>query len=99
MISRHWTGLAKPPHADEYVQHLHSETFPALARIPGFIDVSLMRRRLPHGVEFVVMTRWESLQAIQQFAGGDAETAVVPENVKRWMIGYDRRARHYEVVV
>jgi heme-degrading monooxygenase HmoA len=98
MISRHWRGLAKPGHADEYVRHLRSETFATLSRIPGFIQASLLRRDLEEGVEFLVITTWESTAAIEQFAGRDPEVAVVPDNVQRWMIDYDRRARHYEVI-
>jgi len=53
MISRHWRGLAKPLHADDYVQHLRSETFPALSKIPGFISASILRRNVQRGVEFL----------------------------------------------
>jgi heme-degrading monooxygenase HmoA len=99
MISRHWRGFAKPAHADEYVQHLRSETFPELAKIPGFIGASILRRNdVRQGVEFLVVTTWESIGAIQQFAGRDSEVAVVPAKVDRMMIEYDRRARHYEVL-
>ena len=98
MISRHWRGLAKPLHADDYVQHLRSETFPALSKIPGFISASILRRNAQRGVEFVIVTKWESIRAIEQFAGRDAEIAVVPEKVQNMMLDYDRRARHYEVL-
>ena len=99
MISRHWRGLAKPEHADEYVQHLRSETFPQLARIPGFVSASILRRRdVQRGVEFLVVTTWESVEAIQQFAGRDPEIAVVPAKVDGMMLEYDRRVRHYEVL-
>jgi heme-degrading monooxygenase HmoA len=50
------------------------------------------------GAEFLVVTVWESLEAIARFAGADVETAVVPEKVQAMMIEYDRRARHYEIV-
>jgi heme-degrading monooxygenase HmoA len=99
MISRHWHGLAKPSHADTYVHHLRSETFPQLSEIPGFISASILRRNVQQGVEFLVVTTWESTRAIERFAGRDAELAVVPDDVQQMMIEYDRRARHYEVVV
>ncbi len=98
MISRHWRGLAKAQHADEYVEHLRTETFPSLAAIPGFISAAILRRSAADGVEFLVITQWSSLQAIHGFAGADAETAVVPQEVQAMMLEYDRRARHYEVV-
>jgi hypothetical protein len=59
---------------------------------------SILRRDLPQGVEFLVVTVWKSLDAIRSFAGSDVESAVVPDKVQKMMIEYDRRARHYEVV-
>jgi heme-degrading monooxygenase HmoA len=49
-------------------------------------------------LEFLIVTRWESLEAIRAFAGPDAEAAVVPEKVQTMMLVYDRRVRHYQVV-
>jgi heme-degrading monooxygenase HmoA len=98
MISRQWRGLAKAAHADRYVEHLREETFPQLMRIPGFIDASILRRRVADGVEFLIVTRWESMRAIEQFAGPDPDVAVVPATVHRMMADYDRAVRHYEVV-
>ena len=98
MISRQWRGIARPEHADEYIEHLRRDTFPQLARIAGFVDASILQRPVERGVEFLVVTRWRSLDAIRKFAGADVETAVVPENVRRMMLDYDRRVAHYDVV-
>jgi heme-degrading monooxygenase HmoA len=98
MITRHWRGIARPEFADEYAAHLRRDTFPQLARINGFIDASILRRKVERGIEFLIVTRWASIDAIRAFAGADAEVAVVPANVQRMMIEYDARARHYEVL-
>ena len=98
MICRYWRGLVRPESPDAYIEHLRARTFPQLARIPGFQGVSLMKRTLAVGVEFIVQTRWESLEAIVACAGEDAEVAAVPEEARRLMVEYDARARHYEVV-
>jgi len=98
MISRQWCGLAKPAHADAYVEHLRKETFPQLSKIPGFIDASILRRNVEKGVEFLIVTRWQSIKGIQRFAGRDADVAVVPPKVREIMIEYDQKVRHYEVV-
>ena len=98
MISRHWRGLAKAECADEYVAHLRAETFAQLSTIPGFVEARILRRASGGGVEFLILTLWESLAAIQQFAGEDAERAVVPEPVQAMMLDYDRTVRHYEVL-
>ncbi len=50
------------------------------------------------GVEFLIVTRWQSIKGIQRFAGRDADVAVVPPKVREIMIEYDQKVRHYEVV-
>ena len=98
MIARQWRGVAQSKHAQSYVQHLRTETFPALRKLPGFVDASILSRALGNGVEFLVVTRWESLDAIAGFAGTDPETAVVPVEVAAMMVEYDRRVTHFEVI-
>ena len=97
MISRHWKGVAKPGYAEAYVQHLRRDTFPGLARIPGFVRASILRRAVEAGTEFQIVTVWESLTAIKAFAGQDPETAVVPATVRAMLSSYDERVVHYEI--
>jgi heme-degrading monooxygenase HmoA len=98
VISRQWRCLARLDQAQNYLRHLRSETFPALQGIPGFIDASILSRQLQDDIEFLVVTRWQSLEAITRFAGSDPEVAVVPDCVARMLIEFDQRARHFEVV-
>jgi heme-degrading monooxygenase HmoA len=98
MISRQWCGVARHEHADSYVAHLRTETFPELTSLPGFVDASILRREVADGVEFLIVTRWESLRAIEQFSGRDVARAVVPDVVQDMMVRFDRIVRHYEVV-
>lgn len=98
MISRHWKGIARPGDADNYIEHLRTDTFPKLAKIKGFISASILRRPVEQGTEFLIITVWESIESIERFAGAAADIAVVPESVQAMMIEYDRNVRHYEVV-
>ena len=98
MISRQWCGVATREHADAYVAHLRTETFPQLASLPGFIDASILRREVADGVEFLIVTRWDSLRAIEQFSGHDVTRAVVPDAVQDMMVRFDRIVRHYDIV-
>ena len=99
VIARYWRGLCKPEFADTYVEHLHSETLPALGELPGFMGASILRRSATAGVEYLVITHWSSMEAIHAFAGANAESAVVPAKVHEMMIECDRSVRHYEVVL
>jgi heme-degrading monooxygenase HmoA len=98
MIARHWRGTAHPDQADAYVEHLQTDTFPAIRRLPGFLSASLLRRTVPYGVEFLVITHWKSLDAVRAFAGDDIDAAVVPDKARAMMLVFDGFVRHFEVV-
>ncbi len=97
MISRHWKGVAKPGEAENYITHLKTETFPRLSEINGFIEASILKRAVAQGTEFLIITVWESIEAIERFAGKPADIAVVPEVVQAMMIEYDKKVSHYEI--
>ena len=97
MISRHWNGIAKPEHADDYICHLKTVTFSKLAGVPGFIRASILRRTVQAGVEFQIVTVWRSMDDIKAFAGADTDVAVVPPLVQKLMASYDPKAVHYEI--
>jgi heme-degrading monooxygenase HmoA len=98
MISRQWRGLARPSEAQNYVEHLRTDTLPGLRELPGFINASILSRPSGDGIEFLVVTQWRALDDIARFSGSDLEVAVVPTEVAQMMIDYDRRVKHYEVV-
>jgi heme-degrading monooxygenase HmoA len=54
-----------------------------MRKLPGFLRASFLRRILPEGVEYVVVTEWANLEAIRQFAGNNVERAVVPAGRSR----------------
>ena len=98
MISRQWRGLAHTHRAQDYVKHLRTVTFPELRKIPGFVDASILSRPFGAGVEFLIVTTWDSMGAIAEFAGTDPEAAVISASAADMFIEYDRRVRHFEVV-
>ena len=97
-ISRHWKGVAKPEEADNYIHHLRNDTFPRLARIEGFIKASILRRPIGEGTQFLIVTTWQSIEAIRKFAGESTSMAVVPPSVRAMMVEYDIEVAHYEIV-
>ena len=97
MVERHWKGIAKKEKAQEYIDHLKNETFRKLKEIHGFVSASVLTRDLPDGVEFLIVTKWETTDAIKQFAGEKIDIAVVPKPVQHMMLRYDDYVSHYEV--
>ena len=96
-IARQWHGITKPGRAADYIHHLERETFPGLARIPGFVRASILKRHVGESVEFEVVTEWESLDSIHAFAGPDISVAVVPEAARALLSSFDEHVRHYEI--
>ncbi len=99
MIARMWKGSALPERADDYVNHLETSVLPELRQIDGFQGVYLLRQDSADNVEFVVLTLWESMDAIRKFAGENAELAVVAPAAQPLFREYDSMVRHFEVVL
>jgi heme-degrading monooxygenase HmoA len=99
MIARVWSAQATPAQAPAYARHLRGQVLPALRQVPGYAGAKLLERPLAGAVEVVVITFWESAEAVQRFAGADREAAVVAEEAAALLTQFDRRVRHYEVVV
>jgi heme-degrading monooxygenase HmoA len=98
MIERHWKGITKFEEADNYVKHLREDTFPTLESIPGFVKATILKRPVASGIEFLIITVWESYESIKQFAGAQVAASVVPAVVRKMMIEFDETVSHYEVV-
>ena len=90
--------MAKRGEANNYIRHLETETFPLISAISGFVNASILRRSTADGIEFLIVTIWESMDAIRKFTGDDVERAVIPKVVKGMMLSWEDRVRHYEVV-
>jgi len=93
-----WRGSAIHERADDYVKHLQQSVIPELRRIDGFRGIYLLRRSSSDDVEFVVLTLWESMDAIRKFAGENPEVAVVAPAARELFRRYDAEVQHFEIV-
>ena len=93
------TATTSPEKVSAYADHLANAVFPELRKLKGYRNGTLLRRAVPGGVEVVVITFWDSLASIRAFVGDDIETAVVSDQAAAMLSEFDRRVRHYEVVL
>lgn len=98
MILRMWKGQASVEKAEEYVQHATGTVFPKLGKIEGHRGAYLLRHSINRGVEFVVLTLWDSIEDIQKFSGEDVGRAVVEPEAQAILSGFDDFVTHFEVV-
>jgi heme-degrading monooxygenase HmoA len=94
-----WRGFAIPERADDYIKHLQQSVVPELSQIDGFKGIHLLRRESSGDVEFVVLTLWESMDAIRKFAGENPEVAVVAPAARVLFRAYDVEVKHFEIAL
>jgi heme-degrading monooxygenase HmoA len=97
MIARRWSARARD--ADGYVQFFRDTVLPQLGRIDGHQGAYVLKRPLGEESEILVMTLWESMDAIRAFAGKDPSAAVVEDEAKPFLSGFDSTVDHFEVAL
>jgi heme-degrading monooxygenase HmoA len=98
MIVRTWRGRADAKKAESYPSHFRRNVLPELRGIAGFKGATLMRQDSGGAIEYLVMTRWASMDAIRAFAGQDVSQAVVEPEAVAALISFDKTVQHFEVV-
>ena len=98
MVIREWRGRALKARGGAYVEHFNNKVLPQLRGVTGFVGAHLCCRPKGELVEFVVLTRWESYDAIRGFAGPDVDAAVVEPAAAATLSDFDRLVHHYEIL-
>jgi hypothetical protein len=98
MIARLWSARTTRARAAAYADHLRQQVLPTAREVGGYAGAMLLEREDSPGVEILVLTLWQSPDAISGFAGADTERAVVQEEAAALLSQFDERVRHYELV-
>ena len=97
MIVRVWRGQTTPKNADAYLRHVTDKVLPSLLGIGGYLGARVLRREVAEGMEFLVLTQWDSWDAIRAFAGEDPDVAVIEPAAKAVLAEFDSFVRHFHV--
>ncbi len=98
MVARVWRGRTAAARTDEYTRYLEAGLSP-FRTIPGSRGCQMMRRTLGDVTEFVVISYWESRDAIQAFAGADIEK---PHHLPRdgeLLLELPQAVQHFDILV
>jgi heme-degrading monooxygenase HmoA len=98
MIARTWAGATRAADADTYLDYLHRTGLAQYRATTGNRGVLALRRIDGDRAEFLLLTLWDSEEAIRRFAGDDIEQAVFYPEDDRFLVARDERVRHYEVL-
>ena len=100
MITRLWRARAASTEAAEaYQRYFSGEAVLHLNRIPGFQGARLLARDSDGLIEILVMTLWDSMDAVRAFAGERADVAVVEPAVRAILSEFDDQVSHYNTML
>ena len=97
MIARHWRGWTKIQDANAYEALLKDKVLPSLQKVEGYRGGYIFRKIGDDEAEFVVVNFFDSLEAVQQFAGPDYRVPVFEPEARRLLSRIESFATHYEV--
>jgi len=100
MIARIWHGWTRPEDANAYEHLLRAEIFPSIAakQIKGYGGAELFVREDGTEVEFVTLLRFDSMDAVKEFAGPEASKPVIFPQAEALIVRMEP-AQHYSVAI
>ena len=97
MIARMWHGMVPVAKADEYLRLMREVALPDYKATPGNRGAFILRRMVDNVAHFEMLTYWDSLEAIAQFAGADPEISKYYDFDKDFLLEFEPKARHFEL--
>ena len=97
MIMRAWHGVTPAAKADEYLDLMLGVAVPDYKAIPGNRGVYVLRRIEGADGHVLLLTLWDSADAIRQFAGEDIDKAKYYDFDKDYLLELEPTVTHYEV--
>jgi heme-degrading monooxygenase HmoA len=97
MIARLWHGAVPAARADEYMRYLEQTGLPDYRATPGNRGVYVLRRSEEGVAHFLLVSLWESREAIRAFAGEDMERARYYPEDAGFLLELEPAVTHYEV--
>jgi len=98
MIARTWHGRVSAENADAYHAYLLRTGLGDYASTPGNRGVQVLRRTEGGVAHFLLLTLWDSLDAIRAFAGDDYERARYYPEDDAYLLEREPFVTHYDVL-
>ncbi len=98
MIARIWHGVTPATRADEYMDYLNRTGIPDYRATEGNRGVNVLRRIEGDRAHFVLITFWDSMDAIRRFAGSEPQKARYYPEDEDFLLELEPEVVHYEVL-
>lgn len=97
MIARIWRGVTSAKKTEEYLTYLMETGVKDYRAVPGNRGVQVLHRTYDGKTEFLILSLWESYEAIRAFTGDDPERAVYYAKDREYLLELEPKVIHYEV--
>ena len=97
MIARIWRGLTARENADEYLSYLRLTGLKEYQDTAGNRGAFVLRRDQGERCEFVLISLWDSIDAVRAYVGENAEVAKYYPDDTRYLLEMEPNVRNYEV--
>jgi len=97
MIARIWHGRTKIDDYEAYTEFMRNRAIPDYHNTEGFVKLVFLRRLEGQNAHFTLITFWENLEVIKNFAGEDFELAKYYPEDDRFLLEFEEKVTHNEV--
>ena len=98
MVARMWHGAVPAKKADAYLEMLERTPIPELRGTAGNRGVTVFRQEGGATTHFVLISFWDSRQAIGAFAGVDLDKARYYPEDPDFLLEMEPQVIHYDVL-
>ena len=97
MIARIWHGKTTAANLEAYTSLLKKLAIPDYTKTTGFKGLTFLRNVQNDEAHFTLITYWENLQVIKNFAGEDFEKAKYYPEDNDFLLEFEEKVQHHEV--
>jgi hypothetical protein len=97
MVARIWHGATPLAKSDDYLNLMRTVAIPDYRSTPGNKGAYALRRIVGNAAHFLMVTFWESEEAIRAFAGNDISLAKYYDFDESFLLELEPYSTHYEM--
>jgi heme-degrading monooxygenase HmoA len=99
MMARTWHGVTAATKANEYFDYLKKTGVPEYQATKGNQGVYVLRRLDGDQAHFLLLTLWETEDAIKRFSGSEMNKAKYYPEDEQFLLELEPNVTHYEVLL
>ncbi len=97
MIVRMWHGMVETSKADEYAEFMKERAAPDYSSVHGLKKLMFLRSVEADVAHFLLVTHWDSMEAVKKFAGERPEKAKYYPEDDDFLLEKEETSALYEV--